>query len=422
MRSLIGPELIRKLTARERVIFDTKLTGFSIRCRASGTHAYRYTLGRGHIVTLGRVGVMPVTEARAAAEALQSEVSRRTVERLSKDPKLTARSARAQERQALRSMRGTRRRTWKAFVDEYERLATGDMKSARETLRRLRTVFGGWFGDETRLDAISTFEIERWRASRRKDKVRPATINRDLDSLRAALNWAVSVGLLGSNPAAKIKRVKADHTAPVRYLTDAEETRLRAALVARDDRRKADRASANRWRRERGYDELPPYGHFTDYLHPFTILALNSGARRGELFNLKWADVDLDARHVMTLRGGGTKNGQTREIPLNAEAVKVLSAWRPTTADRADYVFPGDDGGRMVSLKTAWLALVRRAKVPTFRFHDCRHCFASRLVQAGVDLAVVRELLGHSTFQVTLRYASFQPQHRAAAVATLVRP
>ena len=74
------------------------------------------------------------------------------------------------------------------------------MKSAAETLRRLRGMFGVWFGEQTKIDAISTFEIERWRAGRRKEGVKAGTINRDLDTLRAALNWAVSTGLLASNP------------------------------------------------------------------------------------------------------------------------------------------------------------------------------------------------------------------------------
>lgn len=420
MRALIGPDLIRKLKARDIDIFDTKLTGFSIRCRASGAHSFRFHVGRGHVKTIGRVGDLSPAEARTAAETLRGQLSTGTLAQLSKDPTVNQRTALARTRETLRRQRAGRRLSWKQFVDEYEKLATGDMKSARETLRRLRTVFGEWFGQQTKIDAISTFEIERWRASRRKDGVKPGTINRDLDSLRAALNWAVTTGLLDANPAAGIRRVKADRTAPVRYLTEPEETRLRKALHARDERRRQARASANTWRRERAHPEHPEYSVYTDHLHPFVLLALNSGARRGELFGLTWADVDFD-RKVMTLRGGGTKNGQTRVIPLNREALQVLTDWTPAERKASDYVFPGEDGGRLVSLKTAWTSLVKQAKLPAFRFHDCRHHFASRLVQSGVDLAIVRELLGHSSFAITQRYASLAPEHRAEAVARLVR-
>ncbi|HVH25577.1 MAG TPA: hypothetical protein VM818_02420, partial [Vicinamibacterales bacterium] len=144
MRALISPDLLRKLTARDIEIRDTKITGFLIRCRASGVHTYRYNAGRGQSVTLGLVGVLPVAEARAAAETQQTLLSRDTLNRLGQDETLTARDAKAQARRALGAKRGKRRHTWQTFVNEYETLATADMKSAPETLRRLRTGFA-WF-------------------------------------------------------------------------------------------------------------------------------------------------------------------------------------------------------------------------------------------------------------------------------------
>lgn len=424
MRKLIGPDLVRKLTARNGTIFDKRLAGFFIRQRDTGTHSYRYIVGRGQIKTLGRVGDIEPEAARAAAEGLRAQVSSAALAAVAADPKLTTYGAKARVRAELRQQRGsTRRQTWAGFLAEYEKLATPDMKSAGETLRRLRLI-AAWFGptDKTRIDSLTTFEVERWRASRRKDGASPSTINRDLDVLRAALNWAIHMKLLaGDNPAHGLKRVRADQTATVRYLSDAEEKRLRAALTARDTRRRADRDRANRWRTARGYDLLPTLATYTDHLTPFVVLAINTGARRGELFNLCWRDVDLPQR-TMTVQGGGTKNRQTRVIPLNAEAVKVLKTWAGPTRPAGDaYVFPGDENGRLVDIKTAWSSLTKAAKLPAFRLHDCRHHFASRLVQQGVDLAIVRELMGHSNIKITLRYASLAPRHRADAVALLVR-
>jgi integrase len=140
--------------------------------------------------------------------------------------------------------------------------------------------------------------------------------------------------------------------------------------------------------------------------------------RRGELFAMRWPDVDL-TRAIVTVRGGDAKSGQTRHIPLNTEAVAVLSAWKPGAA--ADFVFAGRDGEAMDDIKTAWLNLAKAAKLESFRFHDTRHSFASKLVQAGVDLNTVRELLGHSDIKMTLRYAHLAPEHKAAAVAKLVK-
>jgi site-specific recombinase XerD len=86
----------------------------------------------------------------------------------------------------------------------------------------------------------------------------------------------------------------------------------------------------------------------------------------------------------------------------------------------SSYVFPGKQAERLTDIKTAWKQLllgVSGGPIEGFRVHDLRHTFASKLVQAGVDLNTVRELLGHADIKMTLRYAHLAPEHRAAAVA-----
>ena len=112
----------------------------------------------------------------------------------------------------------------------------------------------------------------------------------------------------------------------VRYLSPDEERRLRAALEARETRRRRERQRFNAWRRRRGYKTFPEYATFTDHLKPMILLALNTGMRRGELFNLAWRDVDL-GRRMLTVVGRTAKSAQTRHIPLNDEAHAVLSRW-----------------------------------------------------------------------------------------------
>jgi integrase len=131
--------------------------------------------------------------------------------------------------------------------------------------------------------------------------------------------------------------------------------------------------------------------------------------------------VDL-AQCRVTVRGASAKSGLTRYVPLNTDARDVLRAWRREGSDGADdLVFPGPQGERMFSLKTAWQKIATTAKLDGFTFHDLRHTFASKLVQAGVDLNTVRELLGHADIKMTLRYSHLAPEHKAAAVAKLVR-
>jgi integrase len=239
--------------------------------------------------------------------------------------------------------------------------------------------------------------------------------------LRAALARAVEWSTLSAMPLGKIKRSAEDENAVVRYLADDEETRLRAALTARDDMRRASRESANVWRRERGYDEWLAYDAYTDHVTPLVLLAVNTGLRRGELLKLRWSDLELQ-RRILTVRGEGAKTGQTRHVPLNSEAVQVMKAWRPIAFEPERWVFGGAEASKpLVAIKKGWAAVLKAGKVKGFRFHDLRHTFASKLVMAGVDLNTVRELLGHKSIAMTLRYAHLAPEHKAAAVETLVK-
>jgi integrase len=335
------------------------------------------------------------------------------------DPALTLRDAKARARGAMRGRRGNRRRTWRQFLDDhYAPWATANRKSGALTVASLRSRFTEF--DATLLADLSGFTIERWRSARLKSGVKPATCNRNLAALRAALSKAVEWTVIKTHPMADVKQSHEDKIEYLRYLDDAEETRLRAALSARDDRRRQERDSANRWRRERGYDEWPALGTYTDTLTPIVLTAINTGLRFGELTALEWRDIDF-LLPQLTVRSGAAKSGRSRRVPLNVEALKTLSVWKPANAQASDYVFPGVDGARLTDIKTAWAPLLKTAKITGFRFHDTRHHFASRLVMKGVDLNTVRELLGHADIKMTLRYAHLAPEHKAAAVAKLVR-
>jgi integrase len=422
MRALIGPDLIRKLDPKNTEIRDTKIVGFTIRCRASGAHVYRLTLGRGDTRTLGRVGKMTPEAARLAAEALVASVSRDAIKHMADDPTLKTRDAKAKARGAVKGAK-RRRITWKAFVDEhYAPWVTAHRKHGADLVARLRVNFAEF--DGTLLEAFSSFAIERWRTHRLKTTVadraiKSSTVNRDLSALRGALSRAVEWGFLTTHPMATVKAAKEDRIGRLRYLSVEEEARLLAALDARDTTRREQRVSANTWRQARGYDRYPPYGPYTDLLSPMIRLALHTGLRFGELTALRWSDVDLVGA-LLTVRGEEAKSEKTRYIPLNTAAMTTLKTWRSSSTSAA-LVFPGaDDDTEVVDIKTAWAPILKAARIAGFRFHDLRHTFASRLVMAGVDLNTVRELLGHADIKMTLRYAHLAPEHKAAAVAKLV--
>jgi integrase len=264
-------------------------------------------------------------------------------------------------------------------------------------------------GDKA-LDQIRLADVETWRTKRLKAGRKPSTLNRDTNALKAALQRAVDWELIEANPLARLKPLKVDKQPIVRYLSDAEEKRLTRALKARDDAARAARRRTNAHRAKRDLEQLPAIGTYCDNLTPLVLLALNTGLRRGELLGLSWGDVDL--RHKrLTVRGEGTKTGQSRHVPLNDTAVEVLKAHRGEVRPLKTLPVFGRH-----EFKKAWATVLADAQIENFRFHDCRHHFASKLVMAGVPLFTVGKLLGHANTQMTERYSHLAPDALKSAV------
>lgn len=145
------------------------------------------------------------------------------------------------------------------------------------------------------------------------------------------------------------------------------------------------------------------------------ITALNTGMRKGETLSLKWDNVDLRHGFILLDR---TKNGERREIPINATLRGVLQG----ITRRLDipYVFYDNATGKPYQdIKRSFNTACRKAGIKDFHFHDLRHTFASHLIMAGVDITTVKELLGHKTLTMTLRYAHLAPSHKVKAVEML---
>jgi integrase len=304
------------------------------------------------------------------------------------------------------------------LTQRYEPWATAEHRAGTATVANLKAQFSGLFSTKPLTD-VTAWNIEKFKAARLKAGIKPATVNRDLDRIRAALNKAVGWGLLERNPLKGVKRSKGGQSTRVRYLDIAEEARLRKALLARESQRRIQRASGNAWAKARGRDVRHEWkkDEFTDHLAPLVLLALNTGLRRGELFGLTWDRVSLE-RAQLTVTADTAKSGKVRHVPLNAEALNVLARWKKQ-GNGEDLVFPGGEGARLTHINRSWASLVQAAQLKDFHFHDCRHHFASRLVMRGVDLYTVKELLGHSDFDMTQRYAHLSPEHKAAAVELL---
>ena len=391
-------------------IRDTTLRGFVLRARRTGIHTYRVQYGRGRWYTVGTSDRWTPMQARDEAKRILADVTRGI------DPMAAKRAAKAHSLQS--------------FMDDvYGPWANTHLKTGEAIVARIGSCFLGTgqapkseLADK-KLGEITPWLVEKWRSARLKAGKKPATVNRDIGALKSALAKASEWGHLEEQPLKSVKPAKVDSKGVVRFLSTDEESRLRKALRARDQRIRDGRASANQWRKDRGYAPLPDLtgATYADRLEPLVVVALSTGARKGELYDLHWGDVDLE-RAFLTVQGATAKSGATRHLPLNSEALATLKGWRKQNGGPGpgSLVFPGRDGERLDNNRRSWAGVLAAAGITDFRWHDLRHTFASKLVMAGVDLNTVRELLGHGDIAMTLRYAHLAPEHGAAAVERLV--
>jgi integrase len=152
-------------------------------------------------------------------------------------------------------------------------------------------------------------------------------------------------------------------------------------------------------------------------LYYAVVLALSTGARKGELRRLEWANVDLDKGIVRFVQ---TKTHLDRSVPVIGEGLLLL---RDLAVKRqgARYVFPRGTGQRSSMMYRSWITARRRASLGTFRFHDLRHTFASYMAMSGATLRDIAECLGHTKIQQTMCYAHLLQSHTTSVVERMVR-
>lgn len=412
MKTKLTERFLKAINLQEKPyeVVDTEINGFRLRVEPTGILTYylvyRTTNGIKKRYRLGRHGAITVTQARDLAKQFSAKA-------------VSGEDIQAKKKRARSEKDKTKSRTLGKFIEQhYAPWVTVERKTGLETLKRLNANFSELMN--LSLEELSPLLVEKWNAEQRKRGKAPATINRDVVALKAVLSKAVDWGWLETSPLIKLKPLRTDDRAKVRYLNEDEEKRLLDALEARDRLIISRRTSGNRWRAKRGHPLLPRLDGevYPDYLTPMVLLAMHTGLRRGELFSLSWEHVDLN-KATVTVAGDKAKSGKTRHIPLNSTALYALKARKKQRPEHG-LVFPSKDGNQMNNVRKAWANLLKDSDINNFRWHDLRHHFASRLVMAGVDLNTVRELLGHSELTTTLRYAHLAPEHKAEAVARLV--
>lgn len=406
MLGLITHQLVNGLEPKTSPyeVRDTELKGFLIRVQPTNTKTYYAEYGRGKRLKISPAGVMTPREARNEAKRIIGTAYRGL------DPKIELEGPQDCNEKL----------TLSTFLNEiYEPWAVQNIRTHRKTIERINFNFDHFL--DTPLCEIDSRGIESWRTKRLQSGSKPSTINRATDDLKSILNKAVTWDYLSTTLLDGLKRLRNDSDPIVRYLLAEEKEKLFLALKARDARLKTERETANRLRQERNdkpYPDLTGFS-FGDHLTPMVTISLYTGIRQGELFSLTWEGLDLE-KNLLTIRGENSKNGKTRHISLNTEVIKILKEWSDLKGRSTRLIFPSKGGKPFDNVNTAWSNVLDAAEIENFRWHDMRHTFASWLVMKGNDLNTVRELLGHSGIDMTLRYAHLAPEHKAAAVASLL--
>ncbi|MFQ5964676.1 MAG: tyrosine-type recombinase/integrase [Candidatus Scalinduaceae bacterium] len=268
------------------------------------------------------------------------------------------------------------------FMKEHSPTVSENMrKSYTTSLKHLIPFFG-----KSNLSSISPKMVSRYKMLRRNDGVKPATINRELSMLSAAFNVAIKEWeWLKYNPVSKVSKEKEKNKRD-RWLNGDEERRL--------------------------IENSP------EWLSEIIIFSLNTGLRQGELISLEWSKVNIIRKTILIT---DTKNGEHRTVPLNKYALNVLEQRSKVGNIKNDYVFLNRDGRKVNpnSLGDSFRKSLEKAKITNFRFHDLRHCFATRLAQGGIDIYKISKLLGHKDIKMTQRYSHHCPESLRDGVEVL---
>lgn len=346
---------------RKIVLFDTHVTGFVCEIQPSGnrTYALKYKNEYGRQRQYKIANAADVTCDKARKLAIKARA--RVVE--GKDP--------AEERAVTRCILTIAElgELYLDYVRTYKRSHAIDERYLRN---HLVPKFG-----KRHLNELTQQEVLDWLDAKvRTATYAQATVNRWQVILSHMYKMAKKWGLLGAekNPLEGVPQKACDNEVE-RFLSAEETKRLLEAVDA----------SAN-----------------TQLGHIVRLLLL-TGCRKRELLDAKWSEIDMD-KEVWRIPMERAKTNKTRHVPLSEHAMTVLRSVR--RLEGCDYVVPNPDTLKpYCSIYFSWDRARKEAGLPDVRMHDCRHSFASWLVEAGIPIYTVSKALGHASSRSTERYA-----------------
>jgi integrase len=283
--------------------------------------------------------------------------------------------------------RATRERQLKWWSEQFSGLSLADITPDRVSQARDRLAAEAFTKGKPRQDR-ETGELVPPKEYKRSG----ATVNRYIACLSAALSFAMKERqLIDRNPVSNISRKK-EPRGRTRFLSDQERTAL------------LDACAKSAW----------------EPLRVLVLLAITTGARKGELTSIRWEDVDLKKGRALLRE---TKNDEQRVLPIAGKALDALRELRLRNSARSEFVFPQPSGlpGPYVHFDAHWYEAREVAGIGAgFHFHDLRHTCASYLAKQGCSLLEIANVLGHKTLAMVKRYAHLVDEDKAKVIEKMV--
>ncbi len=288
------------------------------------------------------------------------------------------------------------------FLVEYSRPRVKDLagyrQNARCALRRALPLLG-----QRPADSVSSAEIAKLRDTLGA-RFSAGSVRVTLAFLGAVYSWAHKAGIVPQNPCRGVEQPA--QRALLEFLSKEEATRLLSHAEAH-----------------------------APALHPMLAMALHCGLRKGELFGLRWRDLDLAARRLDVMRSGRglPKGNKPRHLRLPRKLVPILAEWQKRCPNTAEgLVFPvvrrarpslpakAKMGNSADMLGLSELLAAAGCAPLTRPWHALRHTFASHFIMNGGNLLCLQKILGHSDIKMTLKYAHLAPDFLADEMERVV--
>ena len=374
--------------------FDTDTPGFYVDVLATGRKSYRLRRrveGRLKVVTLGDVQQLPLQQARETARTLLAQAAQaaRQSAHAWPQPLLPAQPMAPVAAPQPKSMT-----VGEFFTEHYLPYVKSYKRSWGTDLSMVQNHIVPRLGERIMGDLIPP-DLAKFVEKMKAEDYAPGTCNRALVLLRYGYTLAVRWRLpgIGSNPMLEVKNLRDDNKIE-RFLSEEQLARLVHCVKHSDN----------------------------SMLYYIVVFLLYTGARKREVLDARWEDVDWGQK---SWRIPKTKSGKIRHVPLSSGALQLLEHLHALNQEepadlRSSHVFCNPRTGLpFVSFFYSWDTARKQAGLPELRVHDLRHSFASFLVNAGRSLYEVQELLGHADIRTTSRYAHLSRERLREAVETV---